>query len=272
MNADALHDAKPPALVEGELRFACGLNERLFELLAAIDAAGSINRAARVTGLSYKGAWEMLERANNLAPKTLIETATGGRHGGGARLTPAGRELLALYSKLQEDHRQFLRQLNRRLADNPDILFLLKRLIMKASARNQFFGKVSAVHLGAVTAEVEVEIKGGAKIVATITVASAENLGIEEGVEVVALVKAPLVIVMTDAGGYRLSARNQLPGIVSVVHKGAVNSEVIVELSGGDSIAATVTNESLETLGLKAGVPATAVFKAGSVILGVAEG
>jgi molybdate transport system regulatory protein len=57
---------------------------------------------------------------------------------------------------------------------------------------------------------------------------------------------------------------------VSRIQKGAVNSEVIVELKGGDSIAATITNESLETLELAEGSAATAVFKAGAVILGVA--
>jgi molybdate transport system regulatory protein len=49
-----------------------------------------------------------------------------------------------------------------------------------------------------------------------------------------------------------------------------VNAEVIVALKGGDSIAATITNESLETLALAVGCPATAIFKAGAVILGVA--
>jgi molybdate transport system regulatory protein len=86
----------------------------------------------------------------------------------------------------------------------------------------------------------------------------------------VALVKAPLVVVVTDTGGYRLSARNQLTGTISNVHKGGVNAEVVIDLAGGDTIAATVTNESVDNLGLAVGKTATAVFKAGTVILGVA--
>ncbi|MNT69638.1 Molybdenum-pterin-binding protein MopA [compost metagenome] len=50
---------------------------------------------------------------------------------------------------------------------------------------------------------------------------------------------------------------------------GAVNAEVVIELDGGGTIAAIVTNGSVETLGLAVGVPAVAVFKASSVILGV---
>ncbi|QSA96784.1 molybdopterin-binding protein [Methylococcus sp. EFPC2] len=141
---------------------------------------------------------------------------------------------------------------------------------MKTSARNQFFGKVTAVTPGAVTTEVEVGLKGGSKIIATVTKTSEETLGIKVGVDVVVLVKAPTVIILTDAAGYRLSARNQLPGTVSKVQKGSVNAEVLVELAGGDTIASSITNESVDALGLAVGSKATAVFKAGAVILGVA--
>ncbi|MDF9392104.1 MULTISPECIES: TOBE domain-containing protein [Methylococcus] len=141
---------------------------------------------------------------------------------------------------------------------------------MKTSARNQYFGKITAVNVGAVNAEVAVGVKGGQSIVAAITKESVEQLGVKVGGDAVALVKAPQVIVVTDNAGYRLSARNQLSGTVSRIHKGAVNSDVIIDLGGGETVAATITNDSLESLGLAEGQTATAVFKAGSVILGVA--
>lgn len=260
-----------PELVEGELRLIGGLNEKFFRLLAAIDRIGSINRAAKAVGLSYKGAWEIVERANNLSPRVLVETAIGGRHGGGTRLTPTGRELLNLFQRMQEEHRRFLDRLNRQLADNPDLYYLFRRLIMKASARNQLFGKVTDIHAGGVYSEVFVGLKGGDSLVASITNESVASLGIAPGADVIALIKAPLVIVVKDFGGYRLSARNQLQGTVTRVHKGAVNAEVVVQLPGGDSIAASITNDSVDALGLKDGDTATAVFKCGSVILGVAE-
>ena len=114
---------------------------------------------------------------------------------------------------------------------------------MKASARNHFTGTVSEVRLGAVNAEVHIGLQGGASLVASITKDSVETLDIKIGLEVVALVKAPQIIIVTDFGGYRLSARNQL--------------------------AATLTNDSIEALGLCKGQSATAVFKAGAVILAV---
>jgi molybdate transport system regulatory protein len=142
---------------------------------------------------------------------------------------------------------------------------------MKASARNQFKGTVKEVIIGAVNAEVHVELKGGATIVSSITKDSVENLAIKTGTDVIALVKAPQIIIVTDFGGYRLSARNQLPGTVTGIKPGAVNTEVDLELTGGEQVAATVTNDSVETLGLRKGQPATIVFKAGSVILAVAD-
>jgi molybdate transport system regulatory protein len=141
---------------------------------------------------------------------------------------------------------------------------------MKASARNQFTGTVSEVLIGAVNAEVHVELKGGETIVASITKESAEALAIKTGQEVIALVKAPQIIIVTDFGGYRVSARNQLKGTVTQVKPGAVNTEVDIELKGGEQVTATVTNDSVETLGLRKGQSVTAIFKAGAVILAVA--
>ncbi len=140
---------------------------------------------------------------------------------------------------------------------------------MKASARNQFSGTVTDVIVGAVNAEIHLKLTGGEVIVASITKDSVDNLGIKNGLAVVALVKAPQIIVVSDFGGYKLSARNQLQGTVTDVKTGAVNSEIDIELAGGDKVAATVTNDSVQALGLRKGQAATAVFKAGAVILAV---
>jgi molybdate transport system regulatory protein len=88
---------------------------------------------------------------------------------------------------------------------------------------------------------------------------------------VFALIKSSSVIVMTAGEGVRLSARNQLAGTVARLTRGAVNAEVVIALGGGGTVAATVTDESVDTLGLAQGLAATALFKASSVILGVPE-
>lgn len=140
---------------------------------------------------------------------------------------------------------------------------------MKTSARNQLLGRVSAIKAGAVNDEINLELPGGVQIAATITSESTKSLGLSVGAEAYALIKAPSVMVMAPDAELRLSARNQLTGKISCLHPGAVNAEVVIELPGGIAITAIVTNESVAALGLDIGVPATAVFKASSVILGV---
>jgi len=140
---------------------------------------------------------------------------------------------------------------------------------MKASARNQFQGTVSKVIVGAVNAEVFITLKGDESVVASITKESIDTLGIKEGIEVLVLVKAPQIIIVSDFGDFKVSARNQLKTTITQVTLGAVNAEVVMELRGGNLITATVTNDSVETLGLVKGAVVTAIFKAGAVILAI---
>ena len=72
------------------------------------------------------------------------------------------------------------------------------RSIMKLSARNQLPGKVTAVNMGVVTAEVVIALDGGGELVAVITKTSVENLGIAVGKKVHAVVKSTEVMVAVD--------------------------------------------------------------------------
>ncbi|MER2542959.1 MAG: TOBE domain-containing protein [Candidatus Accumulibacter phosphatis] len=140
---------------------------------------------------------------------------------------------------------------------------------MNVSARNVFKGKISALVNGAVNAEVELSLPGGDRIVAIVTENSVRSLALAVGQEAIAYVKAPWVILLAGEPEVRFSARNQLAGQVSRVRKGAVNSEVAIALPGGSTVHAVVTNEAALELGLKEGVPATALIKASHVVLGV---
>ena len=67
----------------------------------------------------------------------------------------------------------------------------------------------------------------------------------------------------------RLSARNVLKGKVIAVIKGAVNSEVTIELLGGERLVAIITNASVDALGLTKGKDAYAVIKASNIMVAV---
>ena len=140
---------------------------------------------------------------------------------------------------------------------------------MKTTARNQFLGKVAEVKQGAVNDEVTLELPGGQHIVAIVTQGSSASLGLVPGAEAFALIKASSIILVADSAGARFSARNQLPGVVTRVQTGAVNTEVVLDLPRGGTIAAIITNQSSTELGIEIGSKVTAIFKASSVILGV---
>ena len=67
----------------------------------------------------------------------------------------------------------------------------------------------------------------------------------------------------------KLSARNILKGKVVQIVKGAVNSEVTIELPGGEKLVSIITNTSVESLGLAEGKQAYAVIKASNIMIGV---
>jgi molybdate transport system regulatory protein len=126
---------------------------------------------------------------------------------------------------------------------------------------------------GAVNDEVVVLLDGsGTQLVSVITSASVKKLGLEIGSKVMALFKAPWVILMTDVEGVIFSARNQIKGTIVSIARGVVNAEVRVRSEGGDVITAIVTMESVKELGLEAGMPVTTMIKASNVILGAIKG
>ena len=69
----------------------------------------------------------------------------------------------------------------------------------------------------------------------------------------------------------KLSARNLLKGKVIKIVKGAINSEVTIELSGGEQLVSIITNASVKSLGLKKGKEAYAVIKASNIMVAVDE-
>jgi molybdate transport system regulatory protein len=266
--------ASPPMALQGNVWMTVG-GEKLggpdrVALLAAIAETGSITGAAKAVKMSYKGAWDAIDAMNNLAGATLVERVAGGKGGGGTRLTARGAQLVANFRQIAAEHARFIAHLSSQSHGLADDFLLIRKMQMQTSARNQFSGTVTALQRGAVNDEVVLEILGGQHIVATITRDSCDSLGLQVGAAAFALVKASSVIVVTDAAGARFSARNQLAGTVARLQPGAVNTEVSIVLPGGGTIAAIITRDSAEQLGLVVGAAATAIFKASSVILGTA--
>jgi molybdate transport system regulatory protein len=71
------------------------------DLLEGIAATGSIAAGGRRMGMSYKRAWLLVDTMNRCFRTPLVEAAKGGTTGGGARLTPLGEEVLAVYRRME---------------------------------------------------------------------------------------------------------------------------------------------------------------------------
>jgi molybdate transport system regulatory protein len=255
------------------------LGDQRVRLLEAIAEHGSISQAARHVPLSYKAAWEAVEAMNNLADRPLVDRSAGGRDGGGTRLTEHGRRIVALYRAMEAENRRALA----RLAGHFDSLApddaaamveqigrQIRRLSLRSSARNQFAGKVSGLRDGPVDFEVRVQVADALEIVAVVTRASAQQLGLAIGSELVALVKASSVLLHAEPG-LRLSARNQLWGSLARIVDGPVNAEVTLDLGQGRSAVAVLPREALAAMALREGDRACAAFKVSSVILHVID-
>jgi molybdate transport system regulatory protein len=73
------------------------------ELLELVRQTGSITEAAKRMRMSYMRAWKLIQTMNQCFKEALVLTSRGGKHGGGAEITEAGRESLLLYKKMERD-------------------------------------------------------------------------------------------------------------------------------------------------------------------------
>ncbi|SCA55353.1 putative transcriptional regulator, LysR family (ModE-like) [Candidatus Terasakiella magnetica] len=71
-------------------------------LLEQIQDIGSISGAAKEMDMTYRRAWHLLETVKTVLNEDVVETSVGGKSGGGASLTPVGKELIRLYREAEE--------------------------------------------------------------------------------------------------------------------------------------------------------------------------
>ncbi|TEU29923.1 LysR family transcriptional regulator [Acinetobacter seifertii] len=78
------------------------------DLLEAIEKTGSISQAAKSMNMSYRRAWQLVDTMNQCFETALVETQTGGTHGGGAAVTALGQKVLQYYRQMEINARQAL--------------------------------------------------------------------------------------------------------------------------------------------------------------------
>ena len=94
---------KPAAIISVRVDLASSgrLGPGKIDLLEAIEETGSISGAGRSMKMSYRRAWLLVDDLNHMFRQPLVEASTGGAKGGGAHLTPMGREVVAHYRAIE---------------------------------------------------------------------------------------------------------------------------------------------------------------------------
>lgn len=192
------------------------LQKRL-RLLEALDATGSLTAAADITGVCYKTAWNHLRELTCRAECPLVTTVSGGSRGGGSTLTERGRQLLALLrihgtdSPLPENDR------------TPTLRF---------SARNQLAGRITDIELQGPIATVDIDVRG-VRIRSRITRSSIDNLSIQVGREIYAIIKATVIKLWPPERAPDEANANCLHARILACPDGANGGEIRLQLAKG---------------------------------------
>ncbi len=82
------------------------------ELLQRIDELGSMNKAAKSMGMSYKRAWKLIQSLNEMYDEPLVVKEVGGKFGGGSVLTARGKKLILDFKRVEYELQSFLERMS----------------------------------------------------------------------------------------------------------------------------------------------------------------
>jgi molybdate transport system regulatory protein len=232
-------------------------------LLQHVAEQGSITKAAKSAGLSYKAAWDAIDELNNLAQMPLVERVVGGKGGGGARLSSEGERVLRLYQKLQALQAQVLEA-----AEDANDLDLLGRLMLRTSARNQLHGKVVGIEAHGRNDLIRLQVAQDLIVKAQITHDSTQRLELQIGSEVVALIKAGWLDVLATEST-ETPGTNCLSGTIEkMLEADDGPAEVRITLGNGLTLCALADSARVHALELAPGKTVRVEFSPSNVLLG----
>lgn len=168
------------------------------ELLKEIDAHGSLAKAAKSMGMSYKAAWDAIKEMEALSGEVLTERVTGGKGGGGSTLTRNAYNYITLFEALQSAQKTFFDSISLHLDDAESLMQLLSRPSIRTSARNQLACTLSKITPLNVNSKLDLDIGNSTFINAHITQTSVEDLGLTIGQNLFAIIKASSINIHTS--------------------------------------------------------------------------
>lgn len=236
------------------------------ELLERIDQTGSIHAAAKEMKMSYKAAWERINGMNLLADEPLIERTTGGKGGGGTKLTPYARELIATFHRFNELHRQFIDRFSEAGDDPQRLARILSRTFLTTSARNQLPATLLSVQESGLNAVLTLGFVGNGTIRSTITLKSVRNMGLEIGCDLYAIIKSSDIRILPSPPEKNVTL-NILAGRIKSIESAGESNEVILKINDKLELVAAV--EKNDSFSLQVGMEAYAVVSSRHIIIGL---
>lgn len=160
------------------------LNEVDALLLLRISETNSLTEAAKLLGISYRNAWGRIKRIESVCGKPILKTASGGTTGGSSTLTAEGRALYNEYKSVRKYISSVL--FDRESAGNVGY---------KLSARNRVDAKILQLKKGDITTLIKMTATAPVALTSIISNEAADDLGLQEGDDVIAVIKATEVMV-----------------------------------------------------------------------------
>jgi len=152
-------------------------------LLRGISETSSLKEGAKLTGISYRNAWDRIRAMESSIGVKIVETKVGGASGGGATLTSEGVALLKNFRKVRKylfnalDEKEFMAHAS-----------------YKLSVRNRLRVRITKIQKGDVTASIKMKVEAPATLTSIISTEAVNDLGLKEGDDAIALVKSTEVI------------------------------------------------------------------------------
>lgn len=236
------------------------------ELLERIDKTGSINAAAKEMKMSYKAAWERINGMNALADQPLIDRLTGGKGGGGTKLTPYARELIATFHRFNELHRQFIDRFAEAGNDPERLARILSRTFLTTSARNQLPATLISIEERGLNGILTLSLTGSHTIQSIITMKSIRNMGLTIGCDLYAIIKSSDVTIVTTPPKSD-EPMNALKGTISRIESQDETDEITFGLDLFTELIALMNPK--DTKKLSEGMNAYALISPSHIIIGL---
>lgn len=218
------------------------------ELLRSIVRVGSISGGAKAISKSYKWAWDSIAQMNAHAGRELVQRSSGGKGGGGAKVTAFAEALISYYDDLERVHQSKIARYQERFnhafetgAFSNDIASTLQ-------------GQVDAISCDEGVCELRI-----AYGTTMLHAKCKRTLGLSKGCEVAFMVESNQIIIAKEA--VAISAQNLLVGQIIEIVQEAKNVYLDLLLETQEHLRVLITTNALEQFDLQVGEDCFAYFK-----------